>query len=120
MPSWEQLLSFAAASLVLIVAPGPDNLGVLSLGLSRGRTAGVGFALGCAAGCLVHTLLAAVGVTAAVAASLNNLGPGLGAVAANYGEISETAKGILCFSMLLGRLEILTVAVLLFPAFFRH
>lgn len=65
----DTLLAFTLTSLLLAVAPGPDNLGVLSLGLSRGRRAASGFAFGCAAGCLVHTLLAAVGVSALIAAS---------------------------------------------------
>lgn len=55
----------------------------------------------------------------AVAASLNNLGPGLGDVASNYGAINETAKGILCFAMLLGRLEVFTLLVLFTPMFWR-
>jgi trk system potassium uptake protein TrkH len=55
----------------------------------------------------------------AVAASLNNLGPGLNAVAANYGGISEVAKAILCFAMLLGRLEVFTLLVLFTPMFWR-
>ncbi len=55
----------------------------------------------------------------AVAASLNNLGPGLGEVAANYAGISELAKGILCFAMLLGRLEVFTLLVLFTPMFWR-
>jgi trk system potassium uptake protein TrkH len=55
----------------------------------------------------------------AVAASLNNLGPGLGGVAAHYAGISETAKAILCFAMLLGRLEVFTLLVLFTPAFWR-
>ena len=55
----------------------------------------------------------------AVAASLNNLGPGLGVVAANYGGISETAKVILCCAMLLGRLEVFTLLILFTPAFWR-
>ncbi len=53
----------------------------------------------------------------ATAASINNLGPGLGNVAENYGSISESAKWILSFSMLLGRLEILTLMALLHKAF---
>lgn len=56
----------------------------------------------------------------AVAACLNNLGPGLGEVAANYSSISDVAKWILCFSMLLGRLEIFTLLVLFTPMFWRH
>jgi trk/ktr system potassium uptake protein len=55
----------------------------------------------------------------AVAASMNNLGPGLGEVAANYGSISEAAKAILCFAMLLGRLEVFTLLVLFTPIFWR-
>lgn len=55
----------------------------------------------------------------ATAASINNLGPGLGNVAENYGSISESAKWILSFSMLLGRLEILTLMALLHKAFWR-
>ena len=55
----------------------------------------------------------------AVAACLNNLGPGLGEVSAHYGAISNTAKMTLCFAMVLGRLEIFTLLVLLTPAFWR-
>jgi trk system potassium uptake protein TrkH len=55
----------------------------------------------------------------ATAASINNLGPGLGHVASNYATISESAKWILSFSMLLGRLEILTLIALLHRAFWR-
>jgi trk system potassium uptake protein TrkH len=55
----------------------------------------------------------------AVAASLNNMGLGLGGVAANFGSLSETAKYILSFAMLLGRLEIFTLLVLFTPAFWR-
>jgi trk system potassium uptake protein TrkH len=55
----------------------------------------------------------------ATAASLNNLGPGLGAVATNYGEIGSFAKWVLCWGMLLGRLEIFTLLVLFTPTFWR-
>ena len=55
----------------------------------------------------------------AVAACFNNLGPGLGEVGAHYGDINSTAKWILSFAMLLGRLEIFTLLVLLTPAFWR-
>jgi threonine/homoserine/homoserine lactone efflux protein len=65
----EQLAFFVPAALLLALAPGPDNLGVLALGISSGRAASLGFALGCAAGCLNHTLLAALGVSALIAAS---------------------------------------------------
>ena len=55
----------------------------------------------------------------AVAATLNNLGPGLGDVGANYEGINDFSKWVLCFSMLLGRLEIFTLLVLFTPAFWR-
>lgn len=64
-----QTLAFLATALVLTATPGPDNLMVLSMGMSRGRRAGIAFGLGCALGCLSHTLLAVVGVSALVAAS---------------------------------------------------
>ena len=64
-----QALAFLAAALVLTATPGPDNLMVLGMGMSRGRRAGMAFGLGCALGCLSHTLLAVVGVSALVAAS---------------------------------------------------
>jgi len=55
----------------------------------------------------------------AVAATLNNLGPGLGDVAKNYASINDFSKWVLSFGMLLGRLEIFTLLVLLTPAFWR-
>jgi trk system potassium uptake protein TrkH len=68
---------------------------------------------------LMFTGLDQVSAFSATAASINNLGPGLGDVAANYGNISDAAKWILSFSMLLGRLEILTLMALLHKAFWR-
>ncbi len=67
--SLAQLAGFLAAATLITLAPGPDNLLTLSLGISRGRRAGVGFGLGCAIGCLTHTLWATLGVSALVAAS---------------------------------------------------
>jgi len=56
----------------------------------------------------------------AVGACLNNLGPGLGEVAENYTAVSGIGKLILCFAMILGRLEIFTLLVLFTPAFWRR
>jgi threonine/homoserine/homoserine lactone efflux protein len=64
-----QALAFLATAVMLTATPGPDNLMVLSMGMSRGRRAGIAFGLGCALGCLSHTLLAVMGVSALVAAS---------------------------------------------------
>lgn len=55
----------------------------------------------------------------AVAACLNNLGPGVGDVAASYAGVTNTGKWILCFVMLLGRLELMTLMVLFSAAFWR-
>jgi threonine/homoserine/homoserine lactone efflux protein len=65
----EVLLAFLAASALITIAPGPDNLMVLSVGISRGRAAGIGFGLGCALGCFTHTLWATLGIGAVVLAS---------------------------------------------------
>ena len=56
----------------------------------------------------------------ATAATMNNLGPGLGDVAQNYGSLGEVAKWILSFSMLIGRLEVLTIIAIFHRAFWRH
>lgn len=55
----------------------------------------------------------------ATAACLNNLGPGLGDVAAHYGDITDTAKWLLTIAMVFGRLEIFTLLVLFTPTFWR-
>ena len=55
----------------------------------------------------------------AVAACLNNLGPGLGDVGQNFASISDGAKWLLCMAMLLGRLEIFTLLVLFTPGFWK-
>jgi len=80
------------------------------------------FALYVASFILMYLALAMTGLDlltaySAVAASINNLGPGLAGVGANYADINEPAKWILCFAMLLGRLEIFTLLVILSPAF---
>ena len=72
----------------------------------------------------MHLMLVATGmdfITAfsAVGATINNLGPGLGDVAYHYGDIEVSAKLILCFAMMLGRLEIFTLLVLFSPMFWR-
>ena len=68
---------------------------------------------------LMATGLDQVTAFSAMAACLNNLGPGLGEVSVNYGDINPAAKWVLCLAMLLGRLEIFTLLVLLAPSFWR-
>ncbi len=55
----------------------------------------------------------------AVAASLNNLGPGLGDVTNGFGALPVVAKWTSVAAMLLGRLEIFTLLVLVTPTFWR-
>nr|VFK21166.1 MAG: trk system potassium uptake protein TrkH [Candidatus Kentron sp. LPFa]VFK64281.1 MAG: trk system potassium uptake protein TrkH [Candidatus Kentron sp. UNK]VFK71048.1 MAG: trk system potassium uptake protein TrkH [Candidatus Kentron sp. UNK] len=68
---------------------------------------------------LMATGLDQVTAFSAVAACMNNMGPGLGDVSAHYDSISDAAKWILCLAMLLGRLEIFTLLVILSPSFWR-
>lgn len=69
---------------------------------------------------LLATGLDQVTAWSAVGSALNNLGPGLGEVAAHYGDIPTPAKWILIVAMLLGRLEIFTLLVLFTPMFWRR
>lgn len=57
----------------------------------------------------------------AVAASLGNIGPGIGAVGPveNYAHFPGIGKWFLSFLMLLGRLELFTVLILFSPAFWK-
>jgi trk system potassium uptake protein TrkH len=61
-----------------------------------------------------------VSAFSAVAATLNNLGPGLGEVAMTFAGVTDLAKWIGVAGMLLGRLEIFTLLVLLTSEFWRH
>lgn len=56
-----------------------------------------------------------------VAATMNNIGPGLGEVGPtdNYAFVPTAGKWILSFFMLLGRLEVFTVMILLLPSFWK-
>jgi threonine/homoserine/homoserine lactone efflux protein len=63
------LALFAGAALLLNLTPGADMLFVAGTGAARGRRAGVLAALGVGAGCALHTVLAAVGLSALIAAS---------------------------------------------------
>ena len=65
----EQFFGFLTAAILITVSPGPDNLMVLGVGMSRGRRQGMAFGLGCALGCLSHTVLAALGVSALIKAT---------------------------------------------------
>jgi trk system potassium uptake protein TrkH len=75
---------------------------------------------------LSTVLLAGMGVDfvtaiAAVAATIGNIGPGLGTVGPvdNYAQIPYLGKWLLIWCMLLGRLEIFTVLILMVPEYWR-
>jgi trk system potassium uptake protein TrkH len=57
----------------------------------------------------------------AVAATLNNIGPGLGSVGPtdNYAHVPASGKWLLAVLMLMGRLEVYTVIILLSPSYWR-
>ena len=56
----------------------------------------------------------------AVTTCINNMGPGLGKVAANFRDIDDYQKIILSMCMLVGRLEIFTLLVLISPSFWKN
>lgn len=83
------------------------------------------FSLYVASFTMMYMAIAATGIDlmtafSAVAACINNLGPGLSLVGPNYADLHDPAKWILCFAMLLGRLEVFTLVVLFSPAFWRR
>lgn len=69
MVTFAQIFAFLLAAVLITATPGPDNLMVLSMGISKGRMQGIAFGLGCALGCLSHTVLAVLGISAIITAS---------------------------------------------------
>ena len=63
------LVLFLTASLALIIAPGPDNILVLTRGVTQGRGAALVSAAGASLGLVVHSIFAAVGLSALLAQS---------------------------------------------------
>ena len=63
------LVLFLTASLVVIVAPGPDNILVLTRGISQGRKAAMVSAAGASVGLVCHSVFAAAGLSALLAQS---------------------------------------------------
>ncbi len=58
------LLCFLGASVALTIAPGPDNIFVMTQGIARGRKPAIVIALGMCSGISVHTTAAAFGISA--------------------------------------------------------
>ncbi|MDP5100788.1 MAG: LysE family translocator [Nonlabens sp.] len=57
----ESLVSFAFATLLLALSPGPDNIFVLTQSVARGSQYGIAIASGLITGCIVHTSVVALG-----------------------------------------------------------
>ena len=69
MIPYETALAFFAAAVLLALAPGPDNIFVLTQSALRGRVAGLTVVLGLCTGLIVHTTAVALGVAALFQAS---------------------------------------------------
>ena len=69
LPSLDIMLAFTAASFVLIFTPGPDMTLFLGHTLTGGRARGFAAMVGAFTGVMIHTLLAAFGLSALLAAS---------------------------------------------------
>src|SRR5689334_5319138 len=63
MPTFTNILLFAAAAFILSVIPGPDMLYIIARGTGQGRSAGLLSALGIATGGLVQTCAIALGLS---------------------------------------------------------
>jgi len=69
VPGIHDLGLFVISGLLLNITPGADTLYIVARSTGQGRRAGLVAALGIGAGCMVHTLAAAVGLSAILAAS---------------------------------------------------
>ncbi|WP_449061069.1 LysE family translocator [Planomonospora algeriensis] len=69
MVSFSTLLLFSAASLALVLVPGPNHLYIVARGVAQGRAAGMASAFGVEVGTLVHIAAAAAGLSYVIARS---------------------------------------------------
>jgi threonine/homoserine/homoserine lactone efflux protein len=58
----EVLAAYVVAALIVVIAPGPDNILAISRGLGQGRAAAAASSLGAGLGIMVHTIAATLGV----------------------------------------------------------
>lgn len=70
LPNLSTLLTYSLACTVLFITPGPDMSLFLAKTMAGGRKAGIAAMLGAMLGCCFHTLLAALGLSALLAASV--------------------------------------------------
>jgi threonine/homoserine/homoserine lactone efflux protein len=73
MPETATLLTFALATVALVMIPGPNLIYIVTRSAADGRRAGLASALGVEAGTLVHLTAAAAGVSALIASSATTL-----------------------------------------------
>jgi threonine/homoserine/homoserine lactone efflux protein len=69
LPDTSVLIAYSLACLVLFITPGPDMSLFLAKTMAGGRRAGIAAMTGTMLGCVVHSLLAAFGISALIAAS---------------------------------------------------
>ncbi|MGF1481340.1 MAG: LysE family translocator [Cyanophyceae cyanobacterium] len=69
LPHIHHFSLFIAASLALIVVPGPDSIYVISRSIAQGRQAGLLSSWGTSTGAFMHTIAAALGLSAILATS---------------------------------------------------
>jgi len=69
---------------------------------------------------MMTTGLDATTAFSAVAACINNMGPGLNQLNASMASVTDFGKCVLIFTMLLGRLEIFTLLIIFTPGFWRR
>ncbi len=66
MPGITETIYFIFAACILIIAPGPDIIFLITQSIHKGHRAGLTTALGLASGNLIHTLVAAFGISALI------------------------------------------------------
>lgn len=69
MLNFSTLLMFTIGAVMIIISPGPDFLYVTTRGISQGRAAGILSAAGISIGLIIHTGLAAFGLSAILSTS---------------------------------------------------
>ena len=74
VPDFNVMLAYTAAAAILVITPGPDMTLFLGQTLSGGKARGVAAYLGASAGLVVHTMLAAFGLSALLAHSAATFG----------------------------------------------
>ena len=74
LPDLQVMLAYTAAAIILVITPGPDMTLFLGQTLTGGRARGIAAYLGASTGLVVHTMLAAFGLSALLAHSATAFG----------------------------------------------